>query len=82
MRIASDLGSVLGSERACDLKFDHNAVAAWIDSNVDGTDMGFAGSLSMMTQGAEYQAQMLDGASKVAHCRAIEKTARHFGFIK
>jgi len=82
MRLATDLGTLLGSERACNLSFDHAAVGDWIDANVDASDMSFASTLAMMTQGAEFQMQEMQGSARVAHCRSVERTARHYLFIR
>ena len=82
MQMATDLGSILGSERACRLSFGQAAIERWIDQNVDASDMGFPSTLAMMTQGAEFQAQSMQGNALAAHCRSVERTARHFGFIR
>lgn len=81
MQRAHELGGILGSETACGLAYSHAAVEAWIDANVDPADMSFPSTLSMMTQGAELEARSMNGAALAAHCRAVERTARHFNFI-
>lgn len=82
MMIAGDLGTVLGSEKVCGLTYDQDAISVWIDNNTDASDMGFAGTLSMMTQGAEFQLRSLSESARTAHCRAVSRTAQHYGFIK
>lgn len=82
MQIANDLGSILGAERACRLVYDQAAIERWIDQNVDASDMSFPSTLSLMTQGAEFQLRSMQGSALAAHCRSVERTARHFGFIQ
>jgi len=82
MELAVELGTVLGSERICDLKYDQGAIQTWIEANAPADDMGFASTLSMMSQGIEMQNANLSPSRKTAHCAAVTKTARHFGFIK
>lgn len=81
MQMATELGSILGAERVCRLSFDQAAIERWIDQNVDASDMGFPSTLSLMIQGGEFQAQSMQGNALAAHCRSVERTARHFGFI-
>lgn len=79
---AQELGSILGSEEACGFSFDQAAIRAWIDANTDPADMGFASSLTMMTDGAALNLSGQSQSTLTAHCRAVERTARHFGFLK
>ncbi len=82
MELATNLGTVLGSEGGCNLSFSQAAIDAWIDNNVDASDMGFPGTLSMMVQGIEFQMQSMSGSALTAHCRAVERTARHYSFVE
>jgi len=82
MTSARELGSILGSENACKLSYDQAAIAAWIDGNVRADDMGFASMLDMMTMGSRMQVGDMTESSLTAHCRQIERTARHYGFIQ
>lgn len=81
MNAAMNLGSVLAAENFCGLSYDQNAISAWIDTNTDPGDMSFASTLSMMTDGAGFELQSMSESSRTAHCRSIERTARHYGFI-
>jgi hypothetical protein len=82
MQQAMELGSILAAEQECGLAYDQAAISVWIDQNVDPSDMGFASNLGLMTKGAEFNSQGMSDSQKVAHCRSIEQTARHFGFVK
>ena len=79
---AQDLGNLLASEEFCGLVFNQDAIVRWIDENTDPADMGFSATLQMMTDGAEFGFSDMSESSKTAHCRSIERTARHFGFIE
>lgn len=80
-RVASDLGSLLASETFCELSFDHDAIDAYIDAEVDHTDMGFATDLTGQIALAEFMQADMSESAKRAHCRAIAATARTHGFI-
>ncbi|MCC1491557.1 hypothetical protein [Cognatishimia sp. F0-27] len=82
MQKAQELGSLLASEEFCQLHYNQDAIEVWIDGNTDGSDMGFPSKLRMMTDGASFDLQSMSESSKTAHCRSIERTARHFGFVE
>lgn len=78
---ALDLGSVLGSEMACSLEIDQNAVKAWIDKNVQTSDMRFAGTLNLTTAGTAAQVKEMSAAQREAHCTQVRRVARANKFI-
>ena len=80
-QVATDLGSLLASEAMCNLAFDHDAIDAYVDANVDHTSMGFASDLMGGIALAEMMQSGMSDTAKRAHCRAIEATARQHGFI-
>lgn len=81
IRAATDLGSVLAAEAPCGLTYDQAAIEAYIDGLGIEANMGFVSTLSMMTQGAEFNQRDLSESARTAHCRAVTLTARHYGFI-
>ena len=80
--VAGDLASLLASEALCDLTYDLDAIDRFIDDHVPPGAMGFAGYLDLATRAGRMQYAEMEGASLRAHCRAIEATARHLGFIE
>lgn len=82
MQKAQELGTLLAAEKFCGLSYDQAAIGTWIDENTDPSDMGFSGTLTMMTEGSSFMQGDMSESSKTAHCRSIERTARHFGFIE
>jgi hypothetical protein len=80
--VANDLGALLASEEPCGLAFDHDAIDRYIDSHVDAADMGFASQLSSMTRLAARDLEQHSESHRRAHCRAMERSARHHGFIE
>ena len=79
---AQALGTVLASEEICGLRYDQDAISRWIDGNTDPSDMSFSSNLNMMTEGSAFMFEGMSESSKTAHCRSIERTSRHFGFIE
>ena len=82
VQVARDLGALLASETFCDLGFDHDAIDAYVDANVDHSDMGFASSLTSYIAISEFSHGDMSESAKRAHCRAIAATARAHGFIE
>lgn len=82
MELAQNLGTVIASEEFCALAYDQTAIANWIDANVDASDMSFAGTLDTMVQGTRFGLSDMSASAKTAHCRSIENTARHYGFVQ
>lgn len=82
MRLASDLGDVLGSEEACGLSFDPAAIEAFIDEHVRADDMSFTGSLNSHSRGAARDVEQMTESGRTAHCRQIRRVAITFGFIE
>jgi len=81
MERAGSLGSVLGSEKACSLKFDQKAIEAWIEKNVKANDMEFAGMLNLMAAGTTQEIKDMSAAQKAAHCTQIRRVAKANKFI-
>jgi energy-converting hydrogenase Eha subunit B len=81
MILANQLGSVLGSEEGCGLAFDQDAIEAWIEANVAADDMGFAGTLGLMSKGQARQIGDMTESERRAHCAQTRRVARSFGFI-
>jgi hypothetical protein len=82
IKLASDLGTLLGSEKVCNLTYSEIAITMWIDVKVPPEDMSFASALSMMTESTAYGLQDISESARTAHCRSIERTAKHYGFIE
>lgn len=82
MMRAQELATVLAAETVCGLTLDQAGIEAWIAQNVADTDLSFAGTLQVMTQGAAFQANGMTAAAKTAHCAAVKRTAGTMGLIK
>jgi len=81
LEVAENLGSLLASEDLCGLNYNLDAIDAYVDSNVDHSDMGFAGDLTGFIAMSEMMLDSHSESARRAHCRAIEGTARQHGFI-
>lgn len=82
MQLATNLGTVLASEEFCGLSYDQPAIESFIAEKVDADDLSFPSTLSMMTEGSEYQLKDLSKSSKTAHCAQISRLAKTYGFIQ
>ncbi|GHA13266.1 hypothetical protein GCM10007989_04810 [Devosia pacifica] len=82
MNTAVELGTVLGSEEACGLSYDQEAITAFIEAEVAADDMSFASTLQTMVMGQEMQINELSASAKTAHCAQITRVARSYGFIE
>ena len=78
--LASDLGSVLASESICGLTYDQAAIGAWIEKEVPAEAMDFPSSLQTMTRGYGRQFQNMGASEKTAHCTAVKRIAKSYGF--
>ncbi|AZV00403.1 hypothetical protein pthi1_p38 [Paracoccus phage vB_PthS_Pthi1] len=78
---AGELGSVLASEEICGLSYKQAAIEAWIDKNVPADDIMFASSLDTAVMGGKFGYRDQTTSERTAHCAAIKKTAKHYGFI-
>lgn len=81
MDLASNLGTVLASEEFCGLSYEQDAIAAFIEQNVNASDMGFASILQLMTDGHAYSLKELSPSARTAHCTQIRRVAKSYGFI-
>ena len=81
MGLASNLGTLIGSELFCGLTFDQSAIAAWIAANVPADRMDFTGTLRLMMMGEAGNQAGMTASAKTAHCTAVSQSARHLGFI-
>ena len=79
---AQNLGSILAAESMCGFTYKKRAISRWIDENTDPSDMGFASTLQLMTDGASFNQNGMSESSRTAHCRSVERSARHFEFIE
>lgn len=80
--LASRLGTMLASEQICGLDYDQQAISGFIDANVTGAALGFASELRANTGLAGYDLDEMTDSARTAHCRSVENTARHLGFIE
>lgn len=81
LQTATQLSTILGSEAFCGLTYDQAAIQAYVDAAVAPDDLAFAGNLNLMTLGQRGMNDSMSPSQKTAHCAAVIKTARHYGFI-
>lgn len=80
--LAEKLGPVMAAEQPCSLKYDPDAIKAFIEKNVKSDDMEFAKQLDYRTWTATNSVEQMTSSSKVAFCTQEARVAKSFGFIK
>jgi hypothetical protein len=80
MTAAQAVGSILASEEYCGLKYDQDAVSAYVEKTVPADDMEFASMLHVMTEGAKFNLQDMSESQKAAHCTQTRRVAANYGF--
>jgi hypothetical protein len=80
--IARELGTVIGSEEACGLTYDQQAIERFINEHIKACDMSFPSMLHMMTMGTKYEIRSMSESSLTAHCAQIRRIAEEYGFTK
>lgn len=80
--VAHQLGNVIASEEPCELSYNQDAIARFIEENVSDSEMGFASMLSLMTNGASVSIGQLTPSGKTAHCTQIRRVAKKYGFVE
>lgn len=82
MIFANQMGDVLASEATCELSYNPDAIAAFIEKKVPADDISFTSTLNLMTMGAKHQQSTMTPSSKIAHCTQIRRVAKSYGFIE
>jgi len=80
-KLATRLGTVIGSESYFGLTLQQDAIEACVRTNAPKDDKSFAQTLTMMIQGTEINLAQLSPSARTAHCAAVARSARDFGFI-
>ncbi|PRD42347.1 signal recognition particle [Phyllobacterium phragmitis] len=82
MKVANELGTIIASEKFCDLAFNQSAIEAYIEKHVDAGDTGFAPTMNLMISGQEYELNEMKGSAKTAHCMQVRRSAKANGLLK
>ncbi len=82
MQMATQLGNLLASEAFCELTFNQEAIAAFVEKKVPADDMQFPSMLSLMTSGAKVQLDQMSPSGKTAQCTQVRRVAKSYGFTK
>lgn len=82
MMLADSLGTMIAAEDPCGLAYDQTAIGNFIDENIPGESMDFASQLQATISIESYSMDDMSASAKTAHCRAVENSARHHGFIE
>jgi hypothetical protein len=80
-KFARQLGDLIGSEKACGLKFDPDAIQALIAKNVSADNLDFTSRLNGDIDLAKFRARKMEGAQLRAHCFQIKRSAEALGLL-
>jgi hypothetical protein len=78
--LALQLSSVIGSEQACGLTYDQDAIQRFINEHVSASDMSFPGNLNFFTIGTKAGIERMSQSALTAHCTQIRRIAKQYGF--
>jgi hypothetical protein len=79
--VAIQLGTILGSETACGLKYDEEAIKAFIVNQIRD-DVSFMSTLKNITDTSKAKAAEMSKGFLAAHCTIVRRAAEREGFIK
>lgn len=82
MKVAVELGGMIGSEAACGFVTSGNAIAAYVVDNINPTETQFPSLLQMFTASTLRQLADMPASGKAAHCTAVKRSAIHFKLVK
>lgn len=80
MQTLMALATVLASETECGLSYEPDAIRTMIDRHRAPGDLGFASELDSFVEMEAY-ADKRSESQQVAHCRAVETSAREEGLL-
>ncbi len=80
--LAESLGNLIAAEKFCDLSYNQDAIASFIEQKVPADDLEFVNSLDTDILYASDQLSEMSGSRKTAFCTQIKRTAKHYGFSK
>lgn len=78
---ANRLGSVIGSEEYCNLKYTQSAIEVFIETHVDAENMSFPSQLSGVITLVNFANKSRSTSAKTAHCVQIKRLAKAYKFI-
>lgn len=81
VRVAIELGMMLGSQEGCGFSFDPAAVNRYIEANVPADAMGFPGDLAVHSRVNTRRVAAMSEDTLSAHCFQVKRVARANGFI-
>jgi hypothetical protein len=76
-----ELGLIVGSAELCDYKLNDDAVSAYVEANVPGSDLGFASNFQMHVGYHRRQAEKLSGLELRVHCESARRSAEHLKLL-
>lgn len=82
MKVAVELGGMIGSEAACGFVTSGDAIAGYVAENINPTETQFPNLLQMFIASTLMQLSKMPASGKSAHCTAVKRSAVHFKLVK
>ena len=76
-----ELGLIVGSADPWGYKLDDDAVSAYVQENVPGSDLSFASNFQMHVGYHRREAEKLSGLELRVHCEAAKRSADHLKLL-
>ena len=80
--VAEQLGTVIGAEAFCDMRYDIGAVSDYVMENVGKRDMAFTTNLGSFVEKAKFLQEQMGRSEKVAYCTQMHRLAYWNKFVK
>ncbi|MDX2287496.1 MAG: hypothetical protein NW217_01565 [Hyphomicrobiaceae bacterium] len=81
LEFSYNLGLIVGSADLCGYQLSDEAVLAYVESNVPGSDLGFAAQFQTHVGYHRRQAEKLGSLELKVHCDAAQRSAVHLGLL-
>ncbi|MBP2560820.1 hypothetical protein J2857_003589 [Neorhizobium galegae] len=80
-QLAMTFGDVLGAEKTCGLRFDSEAIKAFVKARVPANDIDFMSTVATSVKIAPMQFNKMPAGLQVAHCTQMERLAAQFKIL-
>lgn len=76
------LGYLIGSDKACELKLNQDAIVAWIGEAPEAADANFGSLMNAAIGMMERKIPTFSPIQRAAHCAQMARVAKDFQFAR
>ncbi len=80
-RMAMELGTIIGSETACDLAISREGLTAYIEGNVAAEDTEFLSTMNLFAETGPSEIEAMTETQRFAHCLQASRNAAALGIL-